>query len=158
MGEYKEYLRELILKGKSKAGELLMELFGHQIARNKRNLFQNIGKMEVTAIPAPWGRTLFRGHNPAASLACGVAAGLGIHLNLGLLKRARSTPHQASLAKREREKAIQGAFKLGERPQANTILLVDDVMTTGATLREAAKVLKAGGVGKIIPVVLARTP
>jgi predicted amidophosphoribosyltransferase len=42
--------------------------------------------------------------------------------------------------------------------KASTVLLVDDVMTTGATILEAAKVLKGGGIGKVIPVVLARTP
>ena len=158
MGEYKDFLRQLVLKGKSKAGELLMEVLGYQIAKRKGGLLQSFGKIEVTAIPSPWSRTLFRGHNPAASLACGVAEGLGIPLNLGLLRRACSTPHQSSLPKKERLKAIQGAFKMGKRTQAETILLVDDVMTTGATLREAAKVLKTGGVGKIVPVILARTP
>jgi predicted amidophosphoribosyltransferase len=158
MGEYKDFLRQLVLKGKSKSGELLMEVLGHLIAKSKKDLFKGLGKVEVTAIPSPWVRTLIRGHNPAASLASGLAAGLGVRLNLGLLRRARSTVRQAGLPKQGRQMAIHGAFKKGNRTAAETILLVDDVMTTGATLKEAAKVLKAGGIGKIVPVILARTP
>jgi predicted amidophosphoribosyltransferase len=65
-----------------------------------------------------------------------------------------------TLSRPKRLENIRGAFKMGKSlpVKASTVLLVDDVMTTGATILEAAKVLKGGGIGKVIPVVLARTP
>lgn len=159
-GEYRDDLRALILKGKTQSGELLMEVLGLVLAEVKADLFKGLGDVEVTAIPSPWIRSLVRGHNSAASLASGVASQLKCRLNLGLLRRARSTPRQMTLSRPKRLENIRGAFKMGKSlpAKASTVLLVDDVMTTGATILEAAKVLKGGGIGKVIPVVLARTP
>ena len=75
-----------------------------------------------------------------------------------LLKRRKHTPRQAFLTRKERNLNIQGAFSLFDSTEAEkcSVLLVDDVMTTGATLSEAAGVLLNGGAARVDVLVIAR--
>ena len=160
LGEYRGGLRDLILKGKGRSGELLMEAMGVILAKEKHDFLMELGRMEVCSVPSPWLRRLKRGHNPAESLASGLAWKLGWNFSPGILQRSRSSPRQAFLPKTLRIKNMHGAFRSNLRGKnlPEKVLLVDDVMTTGATLIEAVKVLKAGGVSEVFPIVLARTP
>ena len=72
------------------------------------------------------------------------------------LKRLKKTKQQALLSLNERKKNLQGAFALIEDIQGKTILLVDDVFTTGSTLEYAAEVLIRGGAKQVIGFSLAR--
>ncbi|TAN33530.1 ComF family protein [Patescibacteria group bacterium] len=75
----------------------------------------------------------------------------------GVLVRTRYTPHQARLSKEERTQNVAGAFAWkGPAPAPAYVLLVDDVYTTGATMQECARVLKAAGAQKIYWLTLAR--
>jgi ComF family protein len=76
----------------------------------------------------------------------------------GVLRRARATPSQAGLGRREREANIQGAFVVlrPERISGRHLLLVDDVVTTGATAGECARLLLASGAARVDVLALAR--
>ena len=99
-----------------------------------------------------------RTYNQAALLAGGLARALDLPLLGNALRRVRSTDTQTRLTANERRKNIRGAFT-AENPKwldGRSLLLVDDVMTTGATVDEAAKVLKKGGAHKVYVVTVAR--
>lgn len=112
-------------------------------------------------IPIPLHATRLRerGYNQALELARPLAARLGIPLRIDLLERTRATPAQTGLDAAARKRNLRGAFAL--RPHAELpqhIAVFDDVMTTGATLREAARVLRRSGVARIDVWALARAP
>ena len=74
------------------------------------------------------------------------------------LQRCRPTPPQVGLGEAERQRNVRGAFVVRDRAAVRdrSILLVDDVMTTGATVAECAKTLRRGGARRVDVVVLAR--
>lgn len=112
-------------------------------------------------IPVPLHRARLRqrGYNQALELARPVARALAIPLRHDLLLRAKPTPPQTGLDARARRRNLRGAFALtaDARLPAHVVLL-DDVMTTGATVREAARVLLRAGVARVDVWALARAP
>lgn len=110
----------------------------------------------VIALPLARKRLAERGFNQAAVLAQRVARKLTLsYVPHGLLK-VRDTPPQAGLNREARLKNVRGAFDCGESLSGQHIAVVDDVMTTGATLSEAAKVLKKAGARLVSAWVVAR--
>jgi len=99
-----------------------------------------------------------RGYNHAALLARGIGDKLGIKVTEELI-RTRKTKSQFLLKKEEREENLLDAFALkndAEKVLRNaTIFLIDDLVTTGATVKEAAKVLKKAGVKEVYGLTLA---
>ncbi|MBL8305509.1 MAG: ComF family protein [Rubrivivax sp.] len=116
----------------------------------------------VLPIPLSPGRLAERGYNQAWELARRVAAGLQLRADATLLQRPVDTAHQAGLNRAERQRNLAAAFMVDPRRRAEVagrrIALVDDVMTTGATLREASATLLRGGAAAVQLWVLARTP
>jgi ComF family protein len=111
----------------------------------------------ITPVPLAWNRLLSRGYNQAEAVARPLAARLGLPCRRLLRRRPR--PRQALLGRRERERNLGGAFQAtGAAARAARVLLVDDVMTTGATLRAAASALRRAGVLQVFVAVAARTP
>lgn len=110
----------------------------------------------VIALPLAGRRLAERGFNQAGVLAESVARELGIrHVPHGLLK-VRDTPPQSGLDRAARLKNVRGAFDCADSLEGLRVALVDDVMTTGATLSEAAKVLKKAGASRVSAWVVAR--
>ncbi|MBC6417003.1 MAG: ComF family protein [Rhodospirillales bacterium] len=107
----------------------------------------------------PW-RLFKRRYNQAALLAQALGAESGLAVDLDLLRRTRATPVQGHLSRVARQRNVAGAFGLApgaeNRIQGRHLLLVDDVMTSGATLNEVAKVLRRGGAENIDVLTLAR--
>ena len=116
----------------------------------------------VAPVPLHPFRRLRRGFNQSRILAAAFAAGLGRPLAPGLLRRAVIGRRQVGLGRPERLTALQGAFRVPVRSRASLagarVLLVDDVMTTGATLAACAGALREAGAGSVLGCVVARTP
>jgi len=109
----------------------------------------------VVAVPMHWRRLWQRGFNQAAQLAKKLAARR--HLRYArLLTRARWTGSQTSLSNKERRANTSGAFRVRGNVKGLRILLVDDVMTTGATAGACANVLKRAGAKSVTLLTLAR--
>ena len=109
----------------------------------------------VVPVPLHWRRRRSRGYDQAALLSKPVAKALGVPLLLRGLRRVRNTPRQVNLPHRERQRNIAGAFAPGRLREPGRVLLIDDVRTTGATLRAASEALRAGGVSEVHSFVLA---
>jgi ComF family protein len=111
----------------------------------------------VQAMPIHWSKRWERGFNQAELLAKPVASRYGVGLSKGLQRVTRGKP-QAGLDYTERLANLKSAFRV-TRPQQVTgkrVLLVDDVFTTGATLRAAAAALKEAGARRVSALTLAR--
>lgn len=100
-----------------------------------------------------------RGFNQSLLLARPVASRMGLELDFLGLRRIRYTLPQTGLKSAERSKNVRKAFEFSGQKALKgwTVLLVDDVATTGSTLNECARVLKRAGADKVICLVLART-
>lgn len=110
----------------------------------------------LVPVPCHWRRRWSRGFSPAERLA----AGLGKHLGLPVLEALRrpgSTPSQQGRGRGARRKNLRGSMRLQEDVTGLHLALVDDVMTTGATAREATHRLLRGGAARVDVWVLART-
>ncbi len=110
----------------------------------------------VTPVPLAWTRLLVRGYNQAEAIARPLAGTLGLPSRRLLRRRPRQ--RQARLGRAARRRNLQGAFAAIRVPPGVRVLLVDDVMTTGATLAEAARALVGAGAAGVRVAVVARTP
>jgi len=113
----------------------------------------------VVPIPLAPSRLRARGYNQTALIAGHLCRNWPTSLETGLLARVTSGPAQASLSRAERLIAPRGAFvaRLPRRYKGRSIVLVDDVVTTGATVRAASHALIAAGAQNIRVVCLARS-
>ncbi len=112
----------------------------------------------VVPVPLHWRRRWRRGYNQAEVIARRVAGRLGLDIGPDVLKRIRSTRSQTGRSRRDRADNVRGAFAAA-RPGLSgaDVLLIDDVVTTGATMRECARALRAAGVHSVHAAAPART-
>ena len=108
------------------------------------------------ALAKPSGRLAERGFNQSALLAESLARAMQIDFATHGLLKIRDTLPQAGLNRAARLKNVRGAFDCARSLAGRHVALVDDVMTTGATLSEAAKALKKAGAASVSAWVLAR--
>ncbi len=112
----------------------------------------------LTAVPSSTLSIRHRGFNPSAELALQLSRDLSLSLRLGLLRRELQGDKQAGLSHSERASNVMGLYRCTRPLQGQTVLVADDVLTTGATLDAIARVLKMAGAGRVVGVVPARTP
>jgi ComF family protein len=116
----------------------------------------------VLPVPLAPARLAERGHNQAWQLARALGAELQLPTSAEVLLRPLDAAHQATLGRAERQRNLRGAFMVDPRRrravQGLVVALVDDVLTTGATAREAAATLLRAGAAQVHVWVLARTP
>lgn len=112
----------------------------------------------IAAVPLHRRRLLRRRYNQAAELARAVGRLSGLPARVDLLRRIRPTPSQGGLGRRARRRNMAAAFDLPRpaRAEGQRVLLIDDVMTTGATVEACARSLKAAGAASVAVLTLAR--
>jgi len=111
-------------------------------------------------VPVPAGRASLRrrGMNPAAEIARGLSAELGLPLARGVLLRRREAPRQTGRSRQARRSGAIGLFSCVGGVRGRHVAVVDDVMTTGSTADAAAGALLAAGAAGVTVLVAARTP
>ncbi len=111
----------------------------------------------VIPVPLHWSRQNYRGFNQSASIGQILSNSMGLGY-YEYLKRVRNTKSQVGKSSKDRKQNIKGAFSLNLLPStlAPNILLIDDVWTTGSTLKECCYILKRAGVKKVWAVTIAR--
>lgn len=111
----------------------------------------------VVPVPSSLLRWIDRGYSQCGYLASALAKRLGVRYDPCALRRMGSPRRQVGLAEKERRANVAGTFACRRRLSGETVLVIDDVMTTGSTLSECAKVLKESGAGKVWCATLARS-
>lgn len=110
----------------------------------------------VVPVPLHRWRLWNRGFNQSALVARELARMWGLRLDVGGLRRVRRTQPLKGLNHLQRRKAVSGAFKLAANVSGRTVILIDDVLTSGSTAEACARALRRGGAGRVELVCWAR--
>ncbi len=154
---YEGVARRVVHALKFRGHDILATRCGQLMAAAARAASVHDGLTAVVPVPSTTRRTRDRGYDPAALLADEVARRLRAHCR-PLLSRVRETPPQSRVPAARRRENVRGAFAASPRARDARLLVVDDVMTTGATAFEAARALREAGAEAVSLLVLARTP
>ncbi len=155
---YDEMAKKLILPFKSGDKQELVSLLAKMMALQGKELIEEADVL--MPIPLHRWRLLKRKYNQSALLANRLSKIFHKTYNPDSLKRVKSTVSQGHLSPDKRRKNVTNAFKVchKEKIKNQTVLLIDDVLTTGATVNECAKVLLKAGVKKVLVLTFASTP
>ena len=127
--------------------------FGEILCAAGRNLPDNVDAL--MPVPLHWRRHALRGFNQSAALCACVRDSTGLPV-LNSVVRYRSTPYQSGLDARQRRDNLANAFRIKARPDAAHVVIVDDVVTTGATAAAIARLLFGSGVREVSVLAIAR--
>ncbi len=154
VGPYEGLLREAIHRFKYRNDINLDRPLARMLA--DRIISANVPVDLVLPVPLHRDRLVQRSYNQSALLAKRIARALGAAYRFDRLARIRQGAPQKEMAARERSENVKKSFALRQPLAGERVLLVDDVMTTGATVRECARTLLAGGAASVHVAVLAR--
>ncbi len=166
LGIYQDPLKKAIQKIKyryiSELSEILINILIDYWLKYQPIILETIKKDQgkswgIVAVPLHWKRENWRGFNQSELLGQSLSKKLGLDY-LDYLKRTRQTKPQVGLKSQQRKENVKGAFILAtnQKLQTKNLILIDDVWTTGSTLKECSKVLKKGGAKKVWALTLAR--
>ena len=155
VARYAGVARRLVHAMKFRGHDILVAPAGARMAACARRL--GSGLDAVVPVPSTTRRNRDRGYDPGRLLAEEVSRRLRLPVRR-LLSRVRDAAPQSSVPAAERRRNVKGAFRADAAASGRRLLLVDDVMTTGATAFEAADALRAAGAAGVDLLVLARTP
>jgi ComF family protein len=136
----------------------LAPLMGRLMARAGADLLAEADAL--VPVPLHWRRLWLRRFNQSALLSRAISRYANLPLADGVLRRVKATAQQAGLSKEQRAQNLQGAFRIPPENEAavegRRLVLVDDVLTTGATANAAARALLRAGAANVDVVVFAR--
>jgi ComF family protein len=160
LGAYEGDLRDLCLRLKHERNAWLAPCLSELLVEARRDAFSALCPDVVLVVPVPlhWWRHWRRGYNQADALSEGIAKQLKIPMRR-VVKRAAGTRRLAGLSRSARGEVVRNVFhaRAHSKMTGHTVLLVDDVLTTGATCGAAARALKKAGAARVVVAVIART-
>lgn len=164
---YKGVIKRIIYQFKyapylKTVGETIGQIMNEGLAQNE-SFYNFVSKQRPVIVPIPLhkDRERRRGYNHAEIIASYVAQYFNLLIDTSLLVRTKNTRPQYKLNKKQRAENITGAFKIRESASWRTkvpksVIIIDDITTSFATLKEAAKILKRAGARKVLGVTFAR--
>lgn len=157
LGAYQGKLRDAVLLAKHEGGEPLAEELGALLGTTRTAPLNAVAAEAVVPVPLHWQRRWARGYNQSEAVARGLAHVLGLPCRPRWLIRTRPTAQQRLVSAAARWENVRGAFRtgFGVRVRGVRILLVDDVLTTGATVDAAAAALMSAGAAQVSVAVIA---
>jgi ComF family protein len=157
-GVYEGMLRKLVLGMKTDVGDIVSLAMGRLLWQLRAERLESLKIDVVAPIPLHWRRRLAHRTNSASVLAEVLSGRLGAPLADGLLRRRRHTPPQSELTPPQRWENVRRAFSVRSSYHLKNahVLLVDDILTTGATCSEAARALRKAGADCVTVAVVAR--
>ncbi len=158
LGTYNGAIRELCLSLKNEKNAWLAWWLSGLLVESRRDSLSQLPQTAcIVPIPLHWWRRWRRGYNQAEALAYGLGRRLRLPV-CRLLRRIAATDRLAPLCPTERYDVMRDAFHVHSSPRlvGQTVLLVDDVLTTGATSGAAAKALKRAGAARVVVIVIGR--
>jgi ComF family protein len=158
MGNYRGELRKAIWATKHPPGESLAQSLAKLLLERRVDALRELNAEVVVPITMHWRRRLQRGTNGPEIMAAVLAGSLRLPLAAGVLRRSKFTALQAESTLRQRKINQRGSFRVKSvrRVKGRRVLLVDDVLTTGATSNAATKALLAAGAASVVVATIAR--
>jgi ComF family protein len=136
----------------------LAPMMGHWMSHAGREILAEADAL--VPVPLHWGRQWARRFNQSAILAAAISAESRVPIAAGVLKRIKATAQQVGLTRTERASNVQGAFKVPEENKAlvanRRFVLVDDVLTSGATVEGCSRALNRAGAANVDVLIFAR--
>lgn len=156
---YNSPMTRAILLLKHEGVSPLGKWFADRLAEIVKRLPERVEADIVVPVPLHSARLRERGNNQAELIARPLARRLQLRLDPHLLVRTKPRPEKLRLSRRERWETVRGAYVLAERARVDNlhVLLVDDVMTTGATLDACSRVLRKAGAARVTALTVARS-
>ncbi len=161
LGPYQGPIRHLCLQMKHERNAWLTRWVAELIAQSRRPALEAEIKARPWVVPVPlhWTKRFTRGYNQAEALALGLGRSFKLPVR-SPLRRTAATPALALMSRTERAKIMKNAFVIRRRHRSGlagrTVLLVDDILTSGATAGAASRALKQAGASRVVVVVVGR--
>lgn len=156
IGEYRDKLREGVLKAKSGGGAVASVWLADLLWNRRGPELQEFRADFVIPVPQHWLRRVTRPHSTPELMGRRLSRRLKVPFHRHILVKTRRTPAQTSLPPSKRRANLRNAFRSTRRLDGHRIVLVDDVLTTGTTANQAARVLRDAGAAAIVVAVAAR--
>jgi ComF family protein len=156
LGAYASELAQAVVRTKSPNADSLSLALGKLLFDRRQGELENLKCDAVVPMPLHWARRFMRGTNGPDLIAEALAKPLKLPMRRRWLRRRRLTRLQGPSTATERRQLQRNSFRAAKRLHGKRVLLIDDVLTTGATAREATKTLLAAGVATVSIAVLAR--
>lgn len=154
LGGYADPLREAILRIKRPGAEDLAAALARLLVEKHRPFFERAGIDAVVPVPMHWWRRWSRGTSSAEDIARPLAWAIGRDVR-AVIVRTRATRMQNELPAEERGGNVAGAFRVRSSVAGRRVLVVDDVVTTGATLAACCRILREAGAAAVFGAALA---
>jgi ComF family protein len=154
-GEYRDSLERVLHALKFERHDFLDDALSsllEQTIRARGDLAFDV----IAAVPMHAAKERRRGYNQAELLARALARRIAIRCDMTLLQRNGERATQSTLPRRERAANVRGAFAASSRVKGRSILLVDDICTTGETLRACASALRTAGAARVCAIAVAK--
>ena len=158
LNNYEGFLRQTVIEAKRKSGDQLAFQLGRLLAAENRKTIEHLAIRIVTPVPAYWSKRIKRGYHATEWIARGMACELKQLKLRKCVKSVRQTQKQALLNTKQRKANVKNAFtaKSMKTFTNQPVLVVDDVMTSGATITEIAWTLLEAGASGVYAGFLAR--
>lgn len=160
LGIYEDSLRTACIRGKSRGAEALAAALASFHHQKHQVQFAEFAPEVVVPVPQFWLHWFTRPHHQALTMAEVLAERLGIPCDERAIRKPRQTADQSNLPRSKRLTNLKQAYAVGRNHKLSgkRVLIVDDILTTGTTSNEVAKVLRKAGASSVAVAVIAVVP